>query len=250
MFSLEGKTALVTGAGFGMGAGVAGSFASQGAHVIVNDLDKARAEEVVAALLEQGFAATAAPFDVTNEQAVQDGISAASAAAGPIDILVNNAGNAGGSRFVQKSFAEMSADDWGPFLAVNLLGVMHCTKAVLQGMCDRGYGRVITISSEAARIALPIGVSVYGAAKAGAAQLMRYVAVEVAQHGVTANNISLGNMNTIGEAFASEVVKGIPTGRLGTPEDVAAAAVFLASSEAAWITGATLAVNGGLPAIQ
>jgi NAD(P)-dependent dehydrogenase (short-subunit alcohol dehydrogenase family) len=250
MFSLEGKTALVTGAGFGMGAGVARAFARQGAHVIVNDLESARAEEVVAALMEQGLAATAAPFDVTNEQAVQDGIATACGAAGPIDILVNNAGNAGGKRFVQKTFAEMSPDDWAPFLAVNLMGVMHCTRAVLQGMCDRGNGRIITISSEAARIALPIGVSVYGAAKAGAAQLMRYVAVEAAQHGVTANNITLGNMNTIGEEFASEVVKGIPTGRLGTPEDVAAAAVFLASDEAAWITGATLAVNGGSPAIQ
>lgn len=187
---------------------------------------------------------------MTNEQAVRDGIATASGAAGPIDILVNNAGNAGGNRFVQKTFAEMSPDDWAPFLDVNLTGVMHCTRAVLQGMCDRGNGRIITISSEAARIALPIGVSVYGAAKAGAAQLMRYVAVEAAQHGVTANNISLGNMNTIGEEFASEVVKGIPTGRLGTPEDVAAAAVFLASDEAAWITGATLAVNGGSPAIQ
>jgi NAD(P)-dependent dehydrogenase (short-subunit alcohol dehydrogenase family) len=216
----------------------------------VNDLDAARAQEVVDAIKAQGFSATAAPFDVTNEQAVREGVLRASSAAGPIDILVNNAGNAGGKPFAQKRFADMSADDWTPFLAVNLMGVMYCTQAVLPGMCDRGLGRIITISSEAARIALPIGVSVYGAAKAGAAQLMRYVAVEAADRGVTANVISLGNMNTIGEPFASEVAKTIPTGRLGTPEDVAAAAVFLASDEAAWITGATLAVNGGYPAIS
>jgi NAD(P)-dependent dehydrogenase (short-subunit alcohol dehydrogenase family) len=250
MFSLEGKTALVTGAGFGMGAGIARVFAGQGAHVLVNDLDPVRAGEVVAAIQREGFAATAAPFDVTDEQAVREGIAKAAAAAGAIDILVNNAGNAGGERFAQQRFAKMSVEDWAPFLAVNLMGVMYCTQAVLQDMCDRGRGRIITISSEAARIALPIGVSVYGAAKAGAAQLMRYVAVESAQHGVTANVISLGNMNTIGEPFASEVARTIPTGRLGTPEDVAAAAVFLASDEAAWITGTTLAVNGGYPALS
>jgi NAD(P)-dependent dehydrogenase (short-subunit alcohol dehydrogenase family) len=249
MFRLDGKCALVTGAGFGMGAGIARTFASQGARVLVNDIDPARAESMAEELRASGFEAMAAPFDVTRIEEVRTAHERIAEQAGPVDILVNNAGNAGAGRFAQKKFAEMAPEDWEPFIAVNLEGVLNCTHTFLPGMCERGWGRIITISSDAGRIAIPIGVSVYGAAKAGAAHMMRHVAVEVAEHGVTANTIALGHMNTIGEPFAGQIVPTIPMGRLGTPQDAAAAAVFLASEEANWITAATLAVNGGSPAI-
>ena len=249
MFRLDGKIALVTGAGFGMGAGIASALAGQGAHVIINDIDPARAESMAQQCIEKGFKATYAAFDVTKIDAVRAARQRIEDEVGTVDILVNNAGNAGAGHFAQKQFADMSPEDWEPFLAVNLTGVLNCTNTFLPGMCENGWGRVITISSDAGRIALPIKVSVYGAAKAGAAHLMRHIAVEVAEHGVTANAIALGHMNTIGEPFAQQIIPTIPMGRLGTPQDAAAAAVFLASEEAGWITAATLAVNGGSPAI-
>lgn len=249
MFRADGKVALVTGAGFGIGAGIARALAAQGAHVVINDIAPARADAVAADLRKAGLAASSMPFDVTDIEAVRGARARIKENVGPVDILVNNAGNAGAGTFAQKAFADMTPQDWEPFIAVNLTGVLNCTNVFLPDMCARQWGRVITISSDAGRIAIPIGVSVYGAAKAGASHMMRHVAVEVAQHGVTANAVVLGHMNTIGEPFAQTIIPTIPMGRLGTPDDAAAAVVFLASQEANWITAATLPVNGGGPAI-
>ena len=249
MFRADGKVALVTGAGFGIGAGIARALASQGAHVVINDIDPARAESVAAELRQTGLAASGMPFDVTDIDAVRAARMHITDSVGPVDILVNNAGNAGSGTFAQKSFVDMGPADWEPFIAVNLTGVLNCTNVFLPDMYARQWGRVITISSDAGRIAIPIGVSVYGAAKAGASHMMRHVAVEAAQYGVTANAVVLGHMNTIGDPFAQAIIPTIPMGRLGTPDDAAAAVVFLASSEASWITAATLPVNGGGPAI-
>ena len=116
-------------------------------------------------------------------------------------------------------------------------------------MCERGWGRVITISSEAGRVGLDINVSVYGAAKAGAAHLMRHVAREVGPYGVTANVISLGLMDNVPDEFTQPIIKTIPVRRLGSGEDVAAAVDYLASDGASWVTGQTLTVNGGSYAI-
>lgn len=249
MFRLDGKLALVTGAGFGMGAGIARALARQGARVVINDIDPERAQNTAHELAKSGSIAVAVPFDVTDIGAVEAARTRIADELGTVDILVNNAGNAGAGTFAQKTFAEMTPEDWEPFIAVNLIGVMNCTKTFLPGMYGNGWGRIITISSDAGRIALPIGVSVYGAAKAGAAHLMRHVAVEAAEYGVTANAIALGHMNTIGDPFAQQIIPSIPMGRLGTPDDAAAAVVFLASEEAGWVTATTLAVNGGSPAI-
>ena len=251
MFELHGKVALVTGAGQGVGRQIAlqlGAAAGSGG-VVVNDYVLDRAEAVAEEVRAAGGKALALQSDVSDHAAVKAMVERASSELGPIGVLVNNAGNAGAGRFAQKTFAEMVPEDWEPFIAVNLEGVLNCTHTFLPGMCERGWGRVITISSDAGRIATPIGVSVYGAAKAGAAHMMRHVAVEVAEHGVTANAIALGHMNTIGEPFASQIIPTIPMGRLGTPEDAAAAVVFLASDEAGWVTAATIPVNGGGPAI-
>jgi NAD(P)-dependent dehydrogenase (short-subunit alcohol dehydrogenase family) len=245
MFRLDGKIALITGSGAGLGVGIARAMGGQGARVVINDMDPALATETAKALTAEGFAASAMPFDVTDGEAVKDGIDRIAAEVGPIDILVNNAGNMGGQRYVPKPFAQTLPEFWHPFIAVNLMGVLYCTHAVIGGMSARGFGRVITVSSTAGRVGKSINVAIYGAAKAGAAHFMRHLSQEVAADGVTANVISLGFMNTMSGPFAEKILPQVPAGRFGTPEDLGAAAVYLASTEAAWVTGATLVVDGG-----
>ncbi len=245
MFRLDGKTALITGSGAGLGVGIARAMGGQGARVVVNDMNPALAEDTAAKLTAEGLAATAVPFDVTDGEAVKAGIARIERDIGPIDILVNNAGNMGGRRYVPTPFAQTLPEFWHPFIAVNLMGVLYCTHAVISGMSARGHGRVITISSTAGRVGKSINVSVYGAAKAGAAHFMRHLSQEVAKDGVTANVISLGFMNTMSGPFAEKILPSVPAGRFGTPEDLGAATVYLASDEASWVTGATLVVDGG-----
>jgi NAD(P)-dependent dehydrogenase (short-subunit alcohol dehydrogenase family) len=245
MFRLEGKIALVTGSGAGLGVGIVRALGRQGARVVVNDMNQALAEETAATLSAEGLSASAVPFDVTDGEAVKDGVARVEREVGPIDILVNNAGNMGGRSYVPTPFAQTLPEFWHPFIAVNLMGVLYCTHAVIAGMSARGYGRVITISSTAGRVGKSINVSVYGAAKAGAAHFMRHLSQEVAKDGVTANVISLGFMNTMSGPFAEKILPSVPVGRFGTPEDLGAATVYLASDEASWVTGATLVVDGG-----
>jgi NAD(P)-dependent dehydrogenase (short-subunit alcohol dehydrogenase family) len=245
MFRLDGKIALITGSGAGLGVGIARAMGGQGARVIVNDMDPTLAAETAETLNAEGLVASAVAFDVTDGEAVKDGVAQVEAEVGPIDILVNNAGNMGGRRYVPTPFAETLPEFWHPFIAVNLMGVLYCTHAVLGGMARRKFGRVITVSSTAGRIGKSINVSVYGAAKAGAAHFMRHLSQEVAADAITANVISLGFMNTMSGPFAEKILRQVPAGRLGTPEDLGAAAVYLASNEAAWVTGATLVVDGG-----
>ena len=245
MFRLDRKLALVTGSGAGLGIGIARALGWQGARVVINDRDPAAAEDTADLLTGEGLPAVAVPFDVTDGEAVKDGVARIERDIGPIDILVNNAGNMGGQRYIPTPFAETLPEFWHPFIAVNLMGVLYCTHAVIGGMTRRRFGRVITVSSTAGRIGKSINVSVYGAAKAGAAHFMRHLSQEVAADGVTANVISLGFMNTMSGPFAEKILPSVPAGRFGTPEDLGAAAVYLASTEAAWVTGATLVVDGG-----
>jgi len=244
MFDLSGRVALVTGAGQNVGAEIARALAARGAAVVVNDLVPERATAVAAELTAAGARAAAVAFDVTDPAGVQAGVAAAAAELGPVDILVNNAGVPEG--MVTERFRETDAREWSRLVDLNLYGVLHCTHAVVGGMCERGWGRVLTISSSAGQIGLPFGVSLYGAAKGGALAFMRHLALEVARNGVTANAIALGLMDNVGDvAFVESMAPSIPVGRLGSADDAAAAAVFLASDEAAWITGQTLGVNGG-----
>jgi len=245
MYELTNMTALITGSGQGVGFGIASVLAHQGARVLINDIDRARASRAAEHLRSEGNQAEPMPFDVTDFSQVQTQIEGIHAKGSRIDILVNNVGNAGNTPMLQKPFREMQPSEWKNFIDVNLYGVIHCTKAVLDGMCERGFGRIITISSEAGRMGLGIGVSLYGAAKAGAAHLMRHVAHEVGPFGVTANVVALGLMNNVPDAFSTQLIPLIPTHRLGDPLDVGYAVAFLASEEAGWVTGHTLVANGG-----
>lgn len=239
------RTALITGAGQGMGLGVAKRLAASDARVIINDIDPIRAEAAVREVADGGGDARSAVFDITNAEETVAAVEKLERDLGGIDILVNNAGNAGTHAVDQLSFRDMPIEHWQRYLGVNLYGVLHCTKAVLDGMCERRWGRIITISSEAGRVGLDINVSIYGVAKAGAAHLMRHLAREVGPDGVTANTVALGLMDNVPDEFAGPIIKTIPARRLGTPADVGSAVAFLASDEAEWITGQTLAVNGG-----
>ena len=192
-FELIGRVALVTGAGQGVGAGVARALAAQGASVAVNDLSPERAAAVARELVDAGASATVAVADVTDLAAVTSMIEQVERTAGPVDVLVNNAGlPADGIRLRQ--FRDTTPDDWEPLLRLNLYGVLHCCHAVVGAMCDRGWGRVVTISSEAGRMGTGIGLSLYGAGKAAAVGFSRNLAREVAGSGVTVNCLSLGTI--------------------------------------------------------
>ena len=248
---LEGRRALVTGAGQGVGESIARLLATAGVEVVVNDFVPERARAVVSDIVAAGGRAVAAPFDVTDRDAVVGAV----ADHGPVGILVNNAGNAGADGFgVLAPFVDTAPEDWAPFLGVNVYGVLHCTHAVLPGMIDAGWGRVVTIVSDAARSAEP-GMAVYGAAKAAAAAFGRGIAAEVARHGITVNNVALGTMRTpLTEALWDDperaaqqksILSGYLVRRPGDPADAAWMVATLVSPRAAWITGQTIPVDGG-----
>jgi NAD(P)-dependent dehydrogenase (short-subunit alcohol dehydrogenase family) len=246
MFDLSGRLALVTGAGQGVGAGIARLLAGQGAVVAVNDLDAGRAAHTVSSIEAEGGRAVAIVFDVTSFDDVAAGVASVKSGAGPVDVLVNNAGNGGAERMVPTQFRDSDPASWHGPIDVNLYGVLNCSRAVIGDMCDRGWGRVITIASGAGMVGLRIGVSAYGAGKGGAIGFMRHLAVESARHGVTANTLALGLMtNPGGPGVAEALARQIPVGRTGRPEDIGALCVYLASPEASWMTGQTIHINGG-----
>lgn len=235
-FDLSGKRALVTGGGQGVGEGIARALAAHGATVAVNDLHAGRAASVADSMP----GAVAAPFDVTDG----DAVAAAVAAIGPVDILVNNAGVPEGMGV--GPFADMDPDEWARYVDLNLYGVLHCCHAVIGGMRERGWGRIVTISSGAGVTGIALGVSLYGAAKGGAIAFMRHLAAENARAGVTANSLALGLMdNKANREVTESLARSVPVGRLGTPDDVGAAVVYLASDEAGWLTAQTINLDGG-----
>ncbi len=242
LFDLRGRVALVTGAGQNVGAGIARGLADQGATVAVNDLVPERAHAVAEEIRSGGGSANAVPFDVTDLTSVTDAVRGL----GKVDILVNNAGNGGGADPMPVcKFTDMEPAMWEGPIRVNLYGVLHCCHAVVRGMTERGWGRVITISSGAATAGVAIGVTPYSAGKGGGIAFTRSLALEVARSGVTANTIALGLMDIPDPKATTRLAKAIPVGRTGTPVDVAATCIWLASEEAAWVTGQTIQLNGG-----
>ncbi len=244
MFDLTDRVAVVTGAGQGVGAGIAEALAKQGAAVAVNDLFDDRAAGTVDAIKSAGGRACVAAFDVCDYDAVKAGMEAVVAELGPIDILINNAGVPPGMGV--KQFRETTPDEWRPYIELNTFGVMNCCHAVADGMCERGRGRVVTISSGAGTVGIPLGIAAYGAGKGGGIAFMRHFAMEIAKEGVTANTVAIGLIDNHTDPGVTEhMARTVPTGTLGQPQDIAAVVLYLASDEAGWMTGQTIQLNGG-----
>jgi NAD(P)-dependent dehydrogenase (short-subunit alcohol dehydrogenase family) len=241
MFDLTGKTALVTGAGQSNGRGVAKGLALQGAHVLVNDFVAERAIETVEKIEKAGGTASAVPFDVTDREAV-----IAALGDHEVDIVICNAGNGGVGGMTPTPFVDLDPADWAGPVDVNVYGVMNCVHAVLRGMIDRGWGRIITISSGAGTVGVDIGVTPYSAGKGGGLSFTRSLALETAAQGITCNSVALGlQSNAGGIGVTDEIAASVPAGRLGTPKDLAALCVYLASEESSYVTGQTIGMNGG-----
>jgi NAD(P)-dependent dehydrogenase (short-subunit alcohol dehydrogenase family) len=243
-----GRTALITGAAGFTGRGIARALAAAGAAIAVNDIDAESAEAFAQELRAAGTAACAAPFDVTNHESVAAGVSIVQTALAPIDILVNNVGM---PRTPNKhvDFAASDPADWRPWIDINIYGSLYCLRAVLAGMCERGWGRVIQISSSMAARGLPNRESLLGGSKAGIEGTLRSVAMEVVERGVTVNTVALGLLANATTHAHQEIVAAtlatVPLGRFVKPEEVGAAVAYLASEEAACVTAQVIHLNGG-----
>ncbi len=242
MFRLDGKTALITGASGGIGAAIARALHGQGARVA---LSGTRMEALDALAAELGDGAHPCPADLRDPAAADALVAAAEQAAGPLDILVNNAG------LTRDMLAlRMKDEDWQAVLDVDLTAPFRLARAAMRGMLRRRAGRIIGIASIVGTTGNP-GQANYAAAKAGLVGMAKALAQEVGARGITVNTVAPGFVQTaMTEALTEEQRKrlqdAIPLGRMGRPADVAAAVAYLASDEAAWVTGATLHVNGGM----
>ncbi len=237
-----GRVAVVTGAGRYIGAEIARRLAERGYAVAVNDLVGERAEAVVGEIKAAGGKAMTAVADVTDLSAVERMEATVRAELGPVSVLVNNAGVP--DTFIPRQFLDMPVEDWDKFLKLNLYGVMHCARAFGPSMRESGWGRIVTIVSEAWRTGTDMGIALYGAGKAGAIGFSRHLAAELGPNGVTVNCIALGEMDNLG--MPESMKARYPTRRFGTPGDVAGTVDYLCSDDAEWVTGQTLALSGGL----
>ncbi|WP_113703711.1 SDR family NAD(P)-dependent oxidoreductase [Nonomuraea lactucae] len=253
LLDLKGRIALVTGAGQGVGRRVALHFAEHGAGaVVVNDFRLERAEKVAAEVEQAGAAALAVAGDVGDLESVTEVVRRAVERFGGIDILVNNAGNAGPSptEAMTAPFWEQTPAEWHGYLGTNLYGVLNNAHAVLPGMIERRYGRIVTVISDAGRFG-EAGRECYSAAKAGAAGFTRSLAASGGRYGITANCVSLAATRTprteaqLDGLRLEQVMKRYIVRRPGEPEDAANMVLMLASDAAAWVTGQTVPVNGG-----
>ncbi len=245
MGKLDDKVAIVTGAGRGIGRGIVEKLAAEGARVVVSDVAEGPARETAAAI---GGKALGLRADVTSKESVEALVKEVMDRFGRIDILVNNAG-----WDKVQPFLESNESDWEKVIAINLYGTLHCCKAVLPVMVSQGYGKVVNIGSDAGRVGSS-GEAVYSAAKGGIIAFTRTLAREMARYKINVNCICPGPADTplfaeLGQdnpRLREALEKAIPFRRLARPEDIANAVAFLASDEAAYITGQTLSVSGGL----
>jgi 2-hydroxycyclohexanecarboxyl-CoA dehydrogenase len=244
---LAGRTAVVTGGASGIGRSIALRLARDGADVAILDLDLAGAEDAAAAVRAAGRRAVAAPADVASAESVRGAVARVRAELGPAGILVNDAGIAS---FVP--LLQMKEDEWDRLIAVHLKGTFNCTRALLPDMVGARWGRVVNIASVAGLNGGGPGLTHYAAAKAGIVGFTKALALEVGSLGVTVNAIAPGLIETpllarsgMPPEVRRRVVEQVPVGRIGTPEDVAAACAYLVAEEAGFVTGQVLSPNGG-----
>ena len=241
MFSLDGRVALVTGASGGIGAAIARALHAQGATVA---LSGTRTEALEALAAELGGRAHACPADL-REAGAADALIAAAEAIGPLHVLVNNAG------LTRDMLAlRLKDEDWATVLEVDLGAPFRLARAALRGMVRRRAGRIVNVGSVVGTTG-NAGQANYAAAKAGLVGMTKSLAQEVGSRGITVNVVAPGYVDTamtagLPDALRAKLLDAIPLGRMGRPEDVAASVVYLASDEAAWVTGTVLHVNGGM----
>ncbi len=251
MRGLDNRVVIVTGGAGGIGSAACRRFAEEGAKVAVFDLNADGAERIAASLRDAGAEALACAVDISDHAQVVTALEAAERTLGAVDVLVNNAG--------YDEFRPFLATDpafWQKIIAINLIGALNMLHAVLPGMAERGRGRIINVASDAARVGSS-GESVYSACKGGLVSLSKTLAREHARQGITVNAVcpgptetallagfmaGAGNPDKLAEAFR----RAVPMGRLGRPDDLPGAIAFLASDDAAYITGQVLSVSGGL----
>lgn len=242
---------VVTGGGGGIGGAVCRGFATEGAAVAVLDRAEDAAAAVADAIVADGGRAMAVGADITERAAVDAAVERVTSELGPIDVLVNNAG---WDLFVP--FLDTSPDDWSRLIDINLVGALHMHHAVLPGMVERGSGRVVNVSSDAARVGSS-GEAVYAACKGGLVAFSKTLAREHARHGITFNVVCPGPTDTALLATVTDAAanpeklreafrRAIPMGRLGEPDDLVAAIMFFASDGAGFVTGQVVSVSGGL----
>jgi len=247
---LKEKVAIVTGAGGGIGRGIALKFGSLGARVVVADIKVVGAKETLSLLEKSGAKGLALATDITDRGKVQEMVKATLDTFGKLDILVNNAG-----WDIIEPFAKNTPEYWEKIIAINLKGPIFCTRAVLDSMMERKYGKIVNISSDAGRVGSS-GEAVYSACKGGIIAFTKTIAREMARYQINVNCVCPGPTDTpllaeitrgeTGAKIIEAMTKATPFRRLAKPEDIAGAAAFLASDEAGFITGQTLSVSGGL----
>ena len=245
MFDLTNKVAIITGASQGIGKGMAETFSKAGAHIACVSRNKDNLKSVADSLIKNGGAASFYTCDVSSLDAFQNTIKEIEENHGSVDILVNNAGVC-----KDKLIMRMSEDEWNKVININLNGAFNGIKAVSQIMIKQRAGRIINISSIVGLIGNP-GQANYAASKAGLIGLSKSAAKELAPRGITVNAIAPGYIATdmtdqITDQAKENLITKIPLGRIGSPSDIAASALFLASDEAGYITGQTLTVDGGM----
>lgn len=250
MQSLQGKTAFVTGAGSGIGRAIATRLANDGAGIAVADIQPDAAEATAQIVRAGGGTAQAVQVDIADFAAVQAAVQQTRATLGTIDILVNNAG---WDRI--EPFMQNTPELWDKLIGINLKGPLHCCRAVLDDMIAAGHGKIVSISSDAARVG-STGEAVYAACKGGIIAFSKTLARELARHHINVNVVCPGPTDTAllaevtagpqGAKIIDAMTRAIPFRRLGTPEEVAAAVAFFVSPDADFITGQVLSVSGGL----